>query len=396
MRAAWSRYSCGDGGLLIREEESTPTYRWVVIGSLTASVGTTLTILFTLGLLLPDMSKDLGLSPSQQGWLASSVVFGNLLFAIPTNLWLSRYRPWRVASLAFLLVGLFTLLQGWSPLLAVLIIGRIGTGLSFMASQAPRALLIQQWTPRRKLAMTNGIVFGAIDLIMGGAFFLIPILMGWVDGWRNTLYVLAGISLFLAAFWMIAGRERITPGYQERMLSQEQTPLMTILRYPQLWFMGLAMIGAMVGQTAFQTFWPTLAQDELGLSAVVAGSALGLVSIVAAPIDMMVNIVPSLVRRQPLVLAVCGIINTFTMLGLLYADSTPLVLLLSVVKGFSFSFFPVLMVMVYQLPGIKPREVALGIAVMQTCIWIGAGIGPLVVGFLEEATGDLRFALLVT
>ena len=381
---------------MTQETETAPAYRWVVVASLTGCVGTTLTILFTLGLLLPDISRDLGLSLSQQGWLASSVIFGNLALAIPLNLFLSRFRPWRIASLAFLLVGIFTLMQGWSPVFAVLIVGRIATGLAFMASQAPRAMLIQQWTPREKLAQTNGVIFGTIDLIMGSAFFIIPPLMVWVDGWRNTVYIMAAVSLLLTAVWMVVGRERVTADYQTRMKSQTGTPLATLLRYPQLWVMGASMIGGIIGQTAFQTFWPTFAQDNLNISPFVTGIVLGLMSFVAAPIDIGVNTLPWLVRRQPLVMATCGIMITGTFLALLYTDNTALIMLLGVLKGTTSAFFPILMIMVYRLPGIKPREVALGIAFMQMCIWIGSGIGPLLVGFISEATGDLRFALLIT
>ncbi len=378
------------------QEESPSAYRWVVVGSLTASVGMALTAIFTLGLLLPDISEDLGLSPSQQGWLGSAVLLANLFFSIPSNLLLSRYRAWRIASMGFLCVGLFLLVQAWSPVFAVLILGRIGVGLGFMSTQAPRALIIQQWTPVRQLAITNGFIFGAIDLMMGAGLFMTPLIIAWVGGWRNTLYVWGGAALLVAVLWMILGRERITPGYQERMLSQVQTPLVTLRKYPQLWLMGLGMAGMMVSQQAFMFFWPTLAEGELGISATIAGAALGIMSIVAGPVDLLVNVVPSIVRRQPLVLVLCGLVAMGSMVGLLYTESTALVLLLGVVRGLSMAFFPVLMVMVYQLPGIKPREVALGIAFMQTTIWIGAAIGPLLVGFLQEATGDLQFSLLVT
>ena len=116
---------------------------------------------------------------------------------------------------------------------------------------------------------------------------------------------------------------------------------------------------------------------------------------VAAPTDFLVNAVPTLVKRRPLVLAAGGLFSTLAYLGLTYADSTALVMAFGVLRGFSFAYFPVLMIMVYMLPSIKPREVGMGLAFMETSIWIGAGMGPLLVGFLQEATGDLQFALLV-
>ena len=51
--------------------------------------------------------------------------------------------------------------------------------------------------------------------------------------------------------------------------------------------------------------------------------------------------------------------------------------------------------MVFLMEDIKPREVGIGLAFMETSIWIGAGIGPLLVGFIQESTGNLQLALLI-
>ena len=378
-----------------QHDESPRLRRWAIVASLTSSVGTSLGILFVLGLLLPEISDELDLSPSEQGWLGSSVLVANMFFAIPTNLFTSRTRPWRTMSLLFMGLGVFTLLQAWSPILAVLIVGRVATGIFFTATQSPRALILQQWIPKHRLAFANGVMFAGIDLIMGIVFLTTPHIQNLVNGWRNTFYVWAGISLALTAVLIIVVRDRVTGEFQERMRSQERTPLVSVLKYPQLWIMGLGIGGSMVAQAGFSTFWPTLAQDELGISASVVGAALGVMTFVAAPTDFLVNAVPTLVRRRPLVLAAGGLFSTLAYLGLTYADSTLLVMGFGVLRGFSFAYFPVLMVMVFMLPGIRPREVGMGLAFMETSIWIGSGIGPLLVGFLQEATGDLQLALLV-
>ena len=52
--------------------------------------------------------------------------------------------------------------------------------------------------------------------------------------------------------------------------------------------------------------------------------------------------------------------------------------------------------MVFYLPNIKPREVAVGQALLRIAISTGAAIGPMMVGFIQEATGDLRQALFYT
>ena len=51
--------------------------------------------------------------------------------------------------------------------------------------------------------------------------------------------------------------------------------------------------------------------------------------------------------------------------------------------------------MLYELPGIKPREVAVASSLVYTLLWAGGAVGPLTVGFLQESTDSLKVALLV-
>lgn len=381
----------------VPHQADNPTaYRWVVIVSLTSLGATQLTIIFVLGLLLPDISDDLDLSPSEQGWLGSSVLLANLFLAIPLSILLSRYRPWRIVALLSLGAGLFGLMQGWSPALAVLLIGRVGTGICFTANQSPRALLIQQWIPHHRLAFANGVWFGGVDLGMGAAFFVTPLIVEWLGGWQETFYFWGGAALLASVVWTIWGKERTTEEYQQRIESQERTPITAFLKYPQLWLLGLGMAGSQVGYTAFEVFWPTLAENELDFSASLVGIVLGVMAMAAGPANLLVNAVPTLARKQLLVLATCGVVNAVAYVGLIYSESSVLTLMLAIIEGIFRAYFPVLFVMVYQMPDIKPREMGVGLGFISTCIWIGSALGPLIVGFLQEETGDLRLGLLVT
>ena len=212
----------------------------------------------------------------------------------------------------------------------------------------------------------------------------------------HTFYFWASVSFLMAVVWIVFGKERITGEYQRRIESQVGSPLRVILRYPELWIMGLGMLGSMVGNTSFQLFWPTLAEDKLGIAPSVIGLTLGLGVIAASPADLLVNAVPTLVRHQPLILGLGGLVVTSMYIGLLYAESTLLVLVLGVLMGAAHAYFPVLMIMVFQMPNISPREVGVGLAFMETCIWMGGATGPLIVGYVEAATGDLRFAIMLT
>ena len=109
-----------------------PTYGWVVLGSFTLNYSVAVSAILTLGLLLPSISDELSLSPSQQGWLAASVLFANLIFEIPFNWTLSRYRPWRVSAVSFIGAAVFVAFNAWAPTFAVLLLARIGLGLIFL------------------------------------------------------------------------------------------------------------------------------------------------------------------------------------------------------------------------------------------------------------------------
>ena len=81
----------------MQDTSKTQSGRGTVIGTLTAVHAIDISVMLLLGILLPDIAEDLDLSPSQQGWLGSAATISLLFLAIPTNLWISRYRPWRVA-----------------------------------------------------------------------------------------------------------------------------------------------------------------------------------------------------------------------------------------------------------------------------------------------------------
>ncbi len=375
--------------------ESPRLRRWIVVGSLTSCVGTSLSIVFIIGILLPEISEELNLSPLAQGWLGSSVLIANLIFCIPVNLVTSRFRPWRTVTLLFLGVTGSALLQSWTPVLAALFVGRVGAGLFFTSTQSPRALLIQQWIPRHRISFTNGLAFAGIDLIMGMAFLVTPQFQELAGGWRETFFIWSMILLGLTVVWLIVGGERVTEEYAARARAETSSPLNALRNYRQLWIMGLGMGASMGAQAGFQNFWPTLAEDNLGFERGFIGLALGATTFAAAPTDFLVNAIPGLIRRRTLVLSVCGIASVVSLTGLAYATSTPLVLFLAVLKGLAFAYFPVLMIMVFLIPGIKPREIGIGMSFMETSIWGGSAVGPLLVGGLQEATGDLQTALFI-
>ena len=370
-------------------------YRWVIVSAVTTLTGAHLAVIYIIGLLLPDIVDDLGLSPTQQGWVGSSVLLANLVLAIPLNTLMSRYRPWRIMAVMSVAVAGFAFLQGWSPILAALIIGRVGVGLGFAATMAPRALMLQQWSTQRRIALTNGAWVSGVDVFMGVGFLVTPFVLDWLGSWQSVYYFWGVVCLVLAAVWLVFGRERPTGEYRQRMATQQGSPLAVFRKYPELWLVGIGMFGGMTANTGFQTFWPRLAEEQLNIDPKIVALTLALQAFATAPPGFLVNAVPRFVSKQPLILAVGSVAVTGCYVALLFTTDTPVILLLGVGEGLARMYFPVLMTMVFLLPGVKPREAGIGLSFIETCIWGGGALGPVVVGYIEGATGDLRTAVMV-
>ena len=376
--------------------EHTALYGWGILGVFTFGFSMLIIAVTSLGLLLPEISEELSLSPSQQGWLGSSVLLGNVLFSIPINWWVSRYRPWRVAAISFLAGSLFIAFGAWAPTFAVLIIARIGLGLVQQANQAPRTLLVIQWISRNHIGAANGVSISIVDILMGTGLILIPLLMEWVGGWRNTMYTWALVCLAAAFLWMILGKDRITPEYRAQALSDHGSPLVILRKYREVWFICMCGFGVMLGRMAFSTFWPTLMQDEFSIKVTTIGYLMGTMNYAMAGSELSIAVIPLMIRHRTTVLVACGLTQCLSYVGLISFDSVPLLFLFSILNGAAFGFFPVLMTMIFNFPEIKPREVAVASSVMFAMMWGGGALGPIITGFVQEATGDLALALLIT
>ena len=242
-------------------QDAIPRYRWVVIGAMASGVSTSMAMLFFIGLLLPDISKELGLSPTMQGLVGSSALITNLVLVMPINTWSSRFKPRRMLAFALFLVAASVFIQARAPVFAVLLLGRGCLALGTMFTQAPRVLLIQQWSSRRQLAMTNGILVGSVDLMMGIVSFLTPLIVVWTGDWRSALNVWGFVCLALMLVWMVLGRNRGVGEERRGVPSQDGTPLKSVLKYRELWYASIGLVGVVLAEMAFSVFWADLGRE---------------------------------------------------------------------------------------------------------------------------------------
>ncbi len=158
----------------------------------------------TLSVAGAGMSKELGLSPVQMGWLFSSFAWAYVLAHIPAGWLADRLGAKRTVFYGLLLWSLCTMSMGaaaWFPsVFAALLVLRFMLG-TFEAPVGPASgRVIAMWFPAAERGMA-GAIFNSAQYLSLAVF---TPLMGWLDhmfGWEHVFSVMGGLGLMLALAW---------------------------------------------------------------------------------------------------------------------------------------------------------------------------------------------------
>ncbi len=353
-------------------------------------------VLNTLGILLPAISAELSLSPSQQGLLGSASHWGNIALAIPLSWATSRLSPKWLTTGALVMATLCLFLQSWAPVFVVLLVGRLLFGISNIAQMPARALLTRQWFPPREVIMLNGLSNVLFGLVVGGGLALAPVILGLLDGdWRMTLRIFGLYLAGITVLWTILGKTRTNEADREIAVPQGLDVVKGALGYRDLWIGGLGFVGTTMSFGAFLAFYPTLMLEEFDVSLRLTGGILALGIIVGGVGGLPIAWAASRSGREKNFLQALGILMIGSNLGMVLTGSVPALFVLSFLNGVAWAFFPILVTVPFHLPGIRPRELAVAFTFTMMMTSVGTSLGPLITGFMQEAFGDLKLALFV-
>ena len=373
-----------------------PAYRWVLICLYLMSNVSAQMVINTLGILLPSIAESLDLSPSQQGLLGSAPFWSTIALAIPIA-WLgSRLSPKWLTAITLVGCSLCLFLQGWAPVFAFLLLGRLLFGIFTIAQQPARAILTRQWFPPRDIVLVNGLSNVFFGLVVGGGLALSPVILIILgDDWRGTLRIFAFYYVALTVIWVIVGRDRVT----EEFSGGESQPLVPLLRsalsYRDVWLCGAGFCGATMAFSAYVAFYPTLMLQEYDVSLRVSGLALALNVVLGGVGGLAIAYYASRWRKEGTFLQVFGIVMVGSFIGMIATGSVVMIYVMSIINGVTWTFFPILITVPFSQRGIQPRQLAVAFSFVMMLISTGQAMGPLFVGFLEEATGNLLLTMFI-
>ena len=377
-------------------------HRWAIMGLwLLASVAGFMMVI-SVGLLLPSISADLSLTPTQQGFYGSAAFLGNLFLTLPISWWVSRYRPKILTTVTFTLSSALMFVQGWGPNFAILLLGRLGYGVSTLAREPARVLLMHRlFTPREFILVSSvyNLLFG---LVVGGGLVLTPIILSRVeDDWRSVLLTFAVTLGVLAILWAILGSD----GEEDPESEQQETDtdddrlgiIKRVLGYKELWIAGAGSMGTTMAWSSFVNFYPTLMLNVYDVSLNWTGALLAIGISLGGPSGVALSrIVPRVSgSRRRNILQGIGVTMVVTYLAMTLTDSIPLLIVITLVSGLAQDYWPVLNSIPFYLPGIRPRESAVALSFMMTLGTFGVATGPALVGALQDRLGDLRLAMMI-
>lgn len=370
---------------------------WTVFGMWVACSLAGFIVVSNIGLLLPAISEDLGLSAGQQGVLSSAAFWGAMVMAIPLTWWMSRYSPRWAVTVILALCAAFLLLQAWAPAFGLLIVGRLAFGLALLAIDPPGAMLVQQWFAQRQIVMVNSIGNALFGILLGVGLLATPfILHALGSDWRMTLYIFAACFGVLAVMWMGLVRERgAEPRKRRGESAQETGQVWRILTQRDLLAAGLGMLGLNLAMNAFLTFFPTYVLRTYDISLEWSGGILAMQLITGGAAGLGIGYLVTTTGRRREVLVALGLLMTAGYVGMTLTGSIPLLLALSFLAGVALGGSPIIYSVSFQLPGSTPKRVAIAVSMMMVTIATGTVVGPLMTGFLEGVFDGLQAPLII-
>jgi len=364
-------------------------YRWVIIGQIWLHQMLAQVTMVGMGIMLLGIGAELDFGRTEAGWLGATRTVGQLV-VFPASFLAVRFAPKRLYGVLTAILGLMMLLGGFAPAFWALFVTQVVFSLSMALAQVPGSLLRTQWIPSRELGRIWGTGNALNAVAQTAALIGIPLALGILGGWRGVFHA-AGIAMLLAAVaWMITGRQRS----EARAAGPESN--FSALRRPEYYLLGLASLGGATAYLACLLFLPTFLVQERGLSLQTAGfvsavfPAAGLVSNVAS------GFVSDRVGRRKVFIWPAGLILPF--LYVLTVAPLPVVLLVPVVfllGFFAWLPFPSIASIAYELPGVRPAEIAVGQALQQAIAGAGILCGPIIVAQVADLAGTLRAGIIV-
>ena len=350
---------------------------------------------FVLGIFLPFITDDLGLTPLQAGLLQGVWWITAAVAVLPFGIWLSRFRPVPMNLVSLLLVTPFLFAQGFAVNFLGLFLARFFAALFHMIGLAARPILFQQWAARRQYTLINAVGLSQHSVLLAIAISTGALLIMALGSWRLAYFIQGALLLSQIIVWLVVAREGRAPAHKldQALESAQRAPLSALRKYPQGWLIGVVMFSLSATWTAIVTFLPTLLVEDRNIPLTVGGPLLGFLYYGLIPGALAGSYVNRKAANRRMLLTVPATLNVLLALGItLTHDTVPLAVLIAGM-GLVWIAVPAIEMLPFEFEDITPRELAAMSALVVTLSAIGFAVGPMIAGAVAQVTGSLQAGL---
>jgi len=391
-------------------------YGWVIVGLAFVTMAISVTARTAFSLLLPPLIEEFGW---HRGVAAGAFSFGFMVSAFLGPIVgrvMDRYGPRLVIETGVVLLssGLFLaplLKEPWHLYATLGVL--VGAGANFMSFTA-QSLFLPHWFVRRR-GLAISIAFSGVGV---GAIVLLPWLQKIIveDGWRTSCWTLGLLVVFVLGPLNLLVRHKpadlglvpdgepahdaaAAPKDRSNVVDREWAAvdwtLGRALRTARFWWIAVGYFTALHAWYAVQIH-QTKYLTEIGFSPMVAGWALGVVSVVGIPGQIGFGALSDRIGREWIWTVGClgFAICYLALIGLEHSQSTLLLYVMVVSQGLLGYAMTSVMAPIAAEIFEGPHYGAI-FGVFTIALMGGGAFGPWLTGVIHDATGSYRLAFLL-
>jgi nitrate/nitrite transporter NarK len=371
-------------------------YSWVVFAVITASrtIGTGLAFM-CVPPFMTTISEEMHLSSEQVGAVWGMVTLGTLFFVLLGGLISDRIGVRWAGTLGLFVMLIGGTMRGTAESYQELLVAMLVFGIGFGIVTPNPARSLAQWFPPNRLGMVNGI--GIAGTAIGSALAMgisYSHISPWVGGWRNVMFLMAGLIFLSAAAWALLVKERLPGGRGGLSLGMVFKGLVWVGRMKSVWLMSLVLMLVMGAHMAWSGHMPGFFENKHGLTKAAAGAMAsipffsGIVFTVFAP-----TVSDRIGRRKPLLLVAClmGVV-----LNLIQGSfvGLPLVIILVLIAFTVSTVLPLLLAIPFELKELPQAAAGAALGIMFTVGNLGGFVLPILAGKLIDMLAPTYFPFL--
>jgi MFS transporter, CP family, cyanate transporter len=341
------------------------------------------TALTSVGPLVEDIRADLRLTAGEAGFIGTLplLTFAAVSPQIPR--FARRFGTDRMLWIALALLATGIVVRSL-PVLPLLWVGTVLLGVAIAVGNVLMPSLIKRDFPNHVSAVTGlyTAVIGIVASIAAGV--AVPLAGALPGGWRTSLGCWAGLVLVALAVWTPQLRRRQVAAAPEKA----RTPWRSLLAWQVAAFMALSACGFYTVQA-----WYSSILQSYGTSETTAGWLLFAYQLVGVVMSIVMPVVLTRVRDQRAVAFASAVLAMIGYLGLLFVPALSTLWVLVTGVGAGGVFF--LALAFFSLRAADPRSSAALSGMGQSIGYLVAAFGPVLFGYLHDATGGWRAPLAV-